>query len=172
MSVKKVLGAWLLLACVVMGSVQLSAAELPESAQKYFELAKEGKDEAAMKKLGDTALTDVGKESEALNEFAWKILTDDGLKSRDLVFAMKVAKAAYDESEGKNAAIVDTYARAFADSGKVDEAIKLQKKAIELCQDDNLKNELEETLKGYEKKLAEKKPADKKPDEKKPDEKK
>ncbi len=92
MSVKKVLGAWLLLACVVMGSVQLSAAELPESAQKYFELAKEGKDEAAMKKLGDTALTDVGKESEALNEFAWKILTDDGLKSRDLVFAMKVAR--------------------------------------------------------------------------------
>ena len=67
-----------------------------------------------------------------LNEIAWTLLTDENIKQRDLTLATKLAKAAYDVSEGKEASIVDTYARALFDTGKVTEAIEHQKKAIEL----------------------------------------
>jgi hypothetical protein len=129
----------------------LRADDVLEQIEKYVELAREGKDAAAAKKIGEKILASE-KDANNLNEFAWKILTEEGVKSRDLELGMKVAKAAFDACEGKEAAIVDTYARAFFESGKREEALKWQKKAIELCTDDNLKSELEETLKLYEKK--------------------
>jgi len=64
---------------------------------------------------------------------------------------MRVAKTSFDLCEGKEAHIVDTYARALFDTGKTAEALKFQKQAVALCQDDNLRPELEETLKRYEK---------------------
>ncbi|HEY3318981.1 MAG TPA: hypothetical protein VGP72_00695 [Planctomycetota bacterium] len=153
-------------AIAMMASFTVRAADLSEQIEKYFELVSNGKDDEA-KKLGDTILASADKDSNCLNDFAWKILTDEGIKKRDLDLGMKAAKAAYDLCEGKEAPIVDTYARAFFETGKIDEAIKFQKKAVELCQDENLKGELEEALKKYEKKAAEKKTDDKKPEEKK-----
>jgi tetratricopeptide (TPR) repeat protein len=137
---------------VVLAAAPIAAADVEEQIQKYFELAKAGKDEAAAKKLGEAVITGAAKDANVLNEFAWKILTDDGIAKRDLEVAMRAAKAAYDACEGKEAAIVDTYARAFFDTGKAADAIKFQKKAVELCQDDNLRPELAETLQRYEKK--------------------
>ena len=148
-------GLWMGLAVVALAAASVAAADVEEQIQKYFELATDGKDEPAAKKLGDEIMTGAAKDANVLNEFAWKILTEEGIKKRDLELAMRAAKAAYDACEGKEAAIVDTYARAFFDTGKVDEAIKFQKKAVELCQDDNLRPELEETLKRYEKKKSE-----------------
>ena len=43
--------------------------------------------------------------------------------------------AAVDASEGKDPSVLDTYARALFDTGKVDDAIKQQKKAVELSDD-------------------------------------
>jgi hypothetical protein len=145
----------ILLALALMAA-PLRADDVDEQVQKYFELAAAGKDEAGAKKVGESILTGT-KDANTLNEFAWKLLTDEGIAKRDMDLAMKAAKAAYDACEGKNAAIVDTYARAFFDTGKIDEAIKLQKKALEICDDDNLKSELQDTLKRYETKAAEKK---------------
>ena len=148
-------GLWTGLAMVALAAAPIAAADVEEQIQKYFELAKGGKDDAAAKKLGGEILTGAAKDANVLNEFAWKILTEEGIAKRDLKLALRVAKAAYDACEGKEAAIVDTYARALFDTGKVDDAIKFQKKAVELCQDDNLRPELEETLKRYEKKKSE-----------------
>jgi Flp pilus assembly protein TadD len=89
-----------------------------------------------------------------LNEWAWTILTDEKIKTRDLKLATKLAKAALDASEGKDSNILDTYARALFDSGRVSEAITTQKKAIELAENDEARQPLEETLKGYQAKLA------------------
>jgi hypothetical protein len=138
---------------------QVRADDTEEKIQKYFELATAGKDEAETKKVGDSVLEAAKDDANVLNDFAWKIMTDEGIAKRDLDLAMRTAKAAFDKSEGKEAHIVDTYARALFDTGKIADAIKWQKKAIELCQDDNLKNELEEALKRYEKKAAETKDA-------------
>ncbi len=155
----KTMHGLLALLAVVLFVAPLRADDTEEKIQKYFELATAGKDEAETKKVGDSVLAAAKDDANVLNDFAWKILTDEGIAKRDLDLAMRTAKAAFDKSEGKEAHIVDTYARALFDTGKIADAITWQKKAIELCQDDNLKNELEETLKRYEKKAAEKKDA-------------
>lgn len=148
---------------LAVSAVQIRADDSTEDKiQKYFELATAGKDEAEAKKLGDAVLAAEKDNANLLNDFAWKILTDEGIAKRDMEMAMKIAKAAFDACKGEEAHIVDTYARALFDTGKREDGIKWQKKAIELCQDDNLKNELEETLKRYEKTVAEKKDTEKK----------
>ena len=85
-----------------------------------------------------------------LNEFAWAILTDESVQKRDLALATQLAKAAADASGGKEAGILDTYARALFDSGKVADAIATQKKAVAAAENDEQKSELAVALKKYE----------------------
>jgi thiol-disulfide isomerase/thioredoxin len=85
-----------------------------------------------------------------LNEWAWTILTDERIKTRDVALATKLAQAALDATDAKEAGILDTYARALFDSGKVAEAVEWQKKAIAAAADEEMKKELGETLKKYE----------------------
>jgi len=59
-----------------------------------------------------------------------------------------------DASEGKEAAALDTYARALFDSGKTAEAITLQKQAVAAAEDEDMRKELQETLKRYEAKAS------------------
>jgi hypothetical protein len=89
-----------------------------------------------------------------LNQIAWTLLTDEAIKQRDLALAARFAKAAYDACEGKEASIVDTYARALFDNGKVSEAIEYQKKAIDLADDKEMKDSLTATLKTYQEKAG------------------
>ena len=98
------------------------------------------------KQLGDLQL----KDGATLNEFAWAILTDENIKQRDLPLATKLARAALDASDGKEAGILDTYARALFDSGKVADAVEYQKKAVAACADDSMKSDLETSLKKYQ----------------------
>jgi hypothetical protein len=146
---------WTILATAALIAFPVRSDDVEEQIEKYFDLAKSGKDDAAAKKLGDSILK-AEKDASMLNEFAWKILTEEGIARRDLDLAMRVAKAAHDACEGKEAAIVDTYARALFETGKLAEAVKFQKKAVELCQDDGIRADLEEAQKRYEKKAAEK----------------
>ncbi len=97
------------------------------------------------KQLGALDLKNPGM----LNAIAWAILTEDGFKIRDLMLATKLAKAGVDNSEGKDAAVLDTYARALFDSGKLTEAVKIQKQAVAVAGKDD-KAELEATLKKYQ----------------------
>lgn len=98
------------------------------------------------KQLGELKL----KNPELLNALAWAILTEESFKVRDLALATKLAKSAVDNSEGKNAAILDTYARALFDSGKVTDAVENQKKAVAISSNADEKAELEATLKKYQ----------------------
>lgn len=88
--------------------------------------------------------------AEMLNEIAWTILTDERIKKRNLPLAMKFARAAFAASGGKDANVLDTYARALFDTGKTAEAIEQQKRAIELSDDAEKKTELTETLQRYQ----------------------
>lgn len=94
------------------------------------------------------------KDPEMLNDIAWTILTEDTVKQRDLKLALSLARSAVQHSNTNEPAIIDTYARALFDNGQVAEAIAQQKKAIELADDEELKAELREQLKDYEKKPA------------------
>jgi len=101
-------------------------------------------------KLGDVRT----KNARVLNDWAWTILTDERIKTRDYPLATKLAKAAVDASGGKEAAVLDTYARALFDSGKTAEAIEWQKKAVAAAEDDETRKQLEETLKQFQAKTA------------------
>lgn len=132
------------------------AAQIDKMAPEYFQLVAKGGKSNLKKaaKLGKKIVKYGGKNAMLMNQFAWIILTGEGLKHRDLKLAMKAAQAAYDACEGKDAAIVDTYARALWDNGKQAEAIKYQKDAVKLCEDKEMAAELKKTLEGYEKKAA------------------
>jgi tetratricopeptide (TPR) repeat protein len=122
-----------------------------ETMNRYFELAKSSAQPAGAEKLGQETFTALGQDAALLNDFAWRMLTDEELKFRDLKLALQVAKAAYDAAQGVSPSITDTYARALFDNGKRKEAIAYQKKAIKLAEDDPaLREELEGTLKKYE----------------------
>ncbi len=88
-----------------------------------------------------------------LNQIAWTLLADEKIKQRDLRLATKFAKAAYEASEGKDPSILDTYARALFDTGKVSEAVEYQKKALDLCEAGE-KEEYAATLKKYQEKAG------------------
>jgi hypothetical protein len=91
-----------------------------------------------------------GKNPQLLNEVAWAILDDGRIKKRNLDLALQLSKAAVDASEAKDFAILDTYARALFETGKLADAISQQQKAVELCTEPDQKADLEATLKKYQ----------------------
>ncbi|MBI5387614.1 MAG: redoxin family protein [Verrucomicrobia bacterium] len=122
--------------------------------QRYYESVTRKFDEANAAELAKKLAALQTKNAEPLNEFAWLILTDKKVKKRDLDLALKLARSAHDLSDGKDPAIIDTYARALFESGHAPDAIKYQKKAIELAKEADLRENLEGTLQKYEKKAG------------------
>ena len=77
------------------------------------------------------------------------------MKYRDLEFARAAAKTAYDLTDGEHPQIIDTYALSLFESGKVSEAIKLQKKALSLARDQQETVQLQKSLDRFQAKAAE-----------------
>lgn len=121
--------------------------------QQYMEAAV-ANDADQTKALGEKLARTDCQDPEILNQIAWTLLTEESLKNRDLVLATRIAKAARDASQGKDSNVLDTYARALFDSGKVEEAIAEQKLAVELCTDEENLKGMKATLEGYQKKAA------------------
>ncbi len=87
-----------------------------------------------------------------LNGFAWRVATEDGIKTRDLELALKAALRANDLTGSNDPAILDTVARIFYDKGDVKSALKWQRKAVAAVKDDDkLAEELRAALEKYEK---------------------
>lgn len=112
----------------------------------YFEKIKSGTMDEARAEIDkriDTAPADM------LNALAWQILTEVDEAKRDKPLALRAAEKANTLTEGKEAAILDTYALALFQNGKTAEAVTTQEKAIELAKDNeamvaDLKKRLEE----------------------------
>ncbi len=116
----------------------------------YFTIVSTGLKNTRAAELGNQIIADAAKSPITLNQFAWRILTDRQVRTRDLELALKAAQAAHAEDGGKDATILDTYARALFETGKKAEAIQYQTKAIAVCQDKALKPELEARLNRYQ----------------------
>lgn len=128
-----------------------------EKIQQYFELVSGAKVDKKAQEMGLKLFEVLKDDANIMNSVAWEILTGEEIKGRDLELALRMAKSANEVTKGKNAAILDTYARALWDNGKKTEAIAYQKKAVELCQDPKMAKELKEALKKYEQEAAGKK---------------
>lgn len=118
---------------------------------KYFEMVSGLSDALKAAKLGDEILKELASEADMLNGFSWRILTDEDLKVRDKNLALRAAKAANEASGGKDASVLDTYAKALFETGSLKEALELQRKAVELAQgNERILEALTERLKEYE----------------------
>lgn len=91
-------------------------------------------------------------DAQLLNDLSWTILTTDDAPARDMALAQKLAERAVEASESKNPHYLDTLARAKADQGRLDDAIKLQKQAVELATDPNEREDMTSTLQEYTRK--------------------
>ncbi|MDG2424659.1 MAG: redoxin family protein [Phycisphaerales bacterium] len=99
--------------------------------------------------FGEELLMDNWDNAQMLNSLSWSVLTDPPVKYRDLDFAIKAAERANNLTDGEDASILDTLARAWFDKGDFKRAIELQEKAIATAPDGQMKDELKQTLEKY-----------------------
>jgi hypothetical protein len=123
---------------------------LQRAFQDYYRVATGKGDTARLPALTARLESVQSGDVEALNEMAWTLLTDEGIKTRNAALALKLAQMAFDASAGKDASVLDTYARALFDNGKVTEAVQRQQRALELTADADKKAELEKSLARYQ----------------------
>ena len=98
--------------------------------QRYFEKAAAGVVADSIRPAGEKILEEIKTSTDALNRFAWVIAQHPRIQTRDLDLALRAAKAAYERSKGKNAFSADTYAGVLFKSGKIQEAVDAQTKAV------------------------------------------
>lgn len=124
--------------------------------QDYYRAVTGRGDAAKIEALARKLEATTSRNGEMLNEIAWTLLTDERIKNRNLQLASKLALAAVTATDGKDPNALDTHARALADSGRLDEAIAQQKRAVALQDDPDKKREIETTLKEYQLKAGKK----------------
>lgn len=91
-----------------------------------------------------------------MNQLAWFVVDTEGIKTRDLDFALRLAKRGVELDEN-NPAILDTLARVYYEKGDLTEAIKWQKKAVEHAEEGPMAEDIRTTLKKYQDQQAKKK---------------
>ena len=73
---------------------------------------------------------EIWDDAQALNRLAWATLTEDGIATRDLGFALQTAQRANELTEFKDPALLNTLARAYADKADLDAALKWSRAAV------------------------------------------
>lgn len=98
--------------------------------QRYYAAVGENGDPNTAAELGKQIEQLSLQDPDTLNQLAWNILTSAKVKQRDLPLATRLAQKAMELSESKDGNILDTYARALFDSGRIAEAIEFQTRAV------------------------------------------
>jgi thiol-disulfide isomerase/thioredoxin len=123
----------------------------------YFALVSKPRKAAAAEKLGAKVFKALADDPNALNSFAYRILTDEAVQTRDLELALRAAKAANNLKGGQDDVILDTYALALWENGQREEAVKHEQKAVELASTAKEKARFQQRLAEYERKLRDEK---------------
>ncbi len=142
------------LAAVVSGKHDLDLAvfqeDFRERVHDYLHLASDG-DSPLARAAGRKLLEDGAKHPDLLNDLAWEILThEDGLQFRDKELAVEAARLANEVSGGRDASILDTYARALFETGRAGDAVRVQSLAVKHCTDAETRGRFEARLKSYQ----------------------
>mgnify|MGYP003639633810 CR=1 FL=1 len=119
-------------------------------AQEYIVLARYGRDTDAADKIGKQLLECGLDDPTFYGQVAWTLLSNNTLTYKNNDFAMAVARRANELSEGKSADVLDTLAFGQFLTGDKEEAVKTQKLAISLCDNDELMEQLKQRLATYE----------------------
>jgi thiol-disulfide isomerase/thioredoxin len=139
-----------------------------QKAAREFELRRQVEDlqGSFLRKLEENDVDGAGKEAQkivdlskddaaALNEVSWMLLTFPPAKGKFQKLALAAAERCHELTKGGNWMYVDTLALAKFETGKPEEALDLQKKAIELAgragAPEQAMAELKERLERFEK---------------------
>ena len=142
---------------IVAGEFDLAAAiekrladeRLTKKTRTYWELIKAGTKGEETDALGNELLKDGAGDVTYLNNLSWTIMTEEEVRYRNQAFALVLAKAAYDASDGEAGFVLDTYARALYEDGQLTKALNMQKKAIRHAKDKQEKKLMEAHLQEF-----------------------
>lgn len=84
-----------------------------------------------------------------LRFFSWRIFADRGIRHRDRALALAAAERAWQLTGERQPIVLDAYAKALFENGRREEAIRYQRRAIELCTVEAQRIEMEANLNRY-----------------------
>lgn len=128
---------------LAMRAVQLAIAAQPSEPShlqtKFFILAACKQDIEAARTVGHYLVEVASGDATLLDGFAWSLLTEAPLTGKFNKLALAAARKCHQVSGGTNWSYLDTLALAHFENGLVDEAIRLEKKAIAMCPEEGAK---------------------------------
>jgi hypothetical protein len=99
--------------------------------------------------LGQQVIVRGTNDWNVLRFFSWRIFADRAIKYRDRVLALTAAQRAAELTGEKEPLVLDAYAHALFENGRAEEAIRHQKRAVELCTEEGNRIEMEANLNRY-----------------------
>lgn len=102
---------------------------------QFLTLVRDFDDPGKGYEFGRAFMKEVWDDAQALNRLAWTTLTEEGIKTRDLAFALEAAQRANQLTEFKNPRLLNTLARVQYERTDVDAALKWARKAVEHIED-------------------------------------
>jgi peroxiredoxin len=118
--------------------------------RKFNILLQTAHDAEAAYTVGREFVRDNWDDADALNQIAWFVVDEPGIRTRDLAFAMEAAQRANELTEGKSPPILDTLARVYWEQGEVGTAIVWQYRAVERAVGTGWERSIRRTLQRYE----------------------
>lgn len=142
----------------VLVQTEKALQERPAEAEllqaKFDALALGIRDHSAAEGCADQLLTAMRDDPTALNNFAWALLTEDRYEGAYTDVARRFSERSNEGTNFRNAGFLDTLALAEFQSGDVEEAVRLERKAVELA-DGGLENDTKAALARFEAAFAE-----------------
>ena len=110
-----------------------------------------GKDQVAVSEHATELMQHFNDDADMLNQVAWLMATLEDGRTTDLNIALAAAKRASELTQNNDASIIETLARVYAEQKNWPEAVKWQKKAVELAPD---QADYQQSLVQYEAEVA------------------
>ncbi len=107
--------------------------------------------------LGETLAKQNWDNAQILNQMAWFVVDTEGVQSRDLDFALRLATHANELKAEKDGMILDTLARVYYEKGDVKKAVEVETKAVANLPEGapaQIADSIRATLKKYEDEAA------------------
>ena len=98
---------------------------------RFLTLLRDFNDPEQGYEFGRGYMREIWDDAPALGRLADATLSEEGIKTRDLGFALKAAQRANQLTEFKDAALLDTLARVYYDKAELETALKWARQAVE-----------------------------------------
>lgn len=137
-------------ATVALEAIDAAIAAAPEEPNyllfRFYVQAALQHDVENAQATGTRAIEALGDSADALNAFTWGLLTDEHYDDHYHELALAGAEALAALPQGSDWIVADTIALAYFENDRIQEAVEIQRKAVESCDNLRAKAELTERL--------------------------